>query len=259
MGIALELFLVPFSIIDGGIAGIAIMVSHISKFALSVLLFTINIPFLILGYYQLGKGFAFSSLYGITVMSLTTYMLHHIEPFPDDRLLAILFGGILLGSGVGLVIRYGGCLDGVEVLSILIAKRLRASVGTIIMVFNVVIFVIAGFVFEWSSAMYSMVTYYVATRVIDLVVEGVNKSKSVTIISAQSKAISDDIVQKLGRTTTIMPGRGGYSGMSMEVIYCVISQIELAKLKLIVQNHDEKAFIAVENVADVFGGSFSRK
>lgn len=259
MGIALELFLVPYSIIDGGIAGIAIMSSHLTSMPLSVLLFTINIPFLIIGYHQLGRAFAFSTLYGITVMALTTHFLHHIEPFPDDRLLAVLFGGIILGAGVGVVIRYGGCLDGVEVLSILIAKKTRMSVGMIIMLFNIVIFIVAGFVFEWSSAMYSIVTYYLATKIIDLVVEGLNKSKSVTIITQKSKQISDDIVKQLGRTTTIMPARGGYSGNDTEVIYCVVSQLELPKLKAIVQRNDATAFIAIEQVSDVMGGSFSRK
>lgn len=256
MGVALEKFLVPYSIIDGGIAGISIMLSHLSTIPLSVLLFIINIPFLIIGYRQLGKSFAFSTLYGIAVMSFTTALLHDAPPFPDDKLLAVLFGGIVLGMGVGLVIRYGGCLDGVEVLSILISKRLRISVGNIIMIFNVIIFIIAGFVFEWSSAMYSMITYYIAIKVIDIVVEGLNESKSVTIISQKYEQISQEIVERLGRTTTLMHATGGFSGQETKVIYCVVSRIELSKLKSIVQQHDANAFIAVESVADVIGGSF---
>jgi len=258
MGIALEKFLVPYEIIDGGIAGISIMLSHLTPFPLSVLLFIINFPFLIIGYKQLGKGFAFSTLYGIAVMSITTAFLHHSGPFPDDKLLAVLFGGILLGMGVGLVIRYGGCLDGIEVVSILISKKMKASVGTIIMVFNVVIFIVAGFVFEWSSAMYSIVTYYLASKVIDIVVEGVNESKSVTIISQKYEDISQEIIHKLGRSTTLMHATGGFSGQEVKVIYCVVSRIELSKLKSLVQLKDAEAFIAVESVADVVGGSFSR-
>ena len=259
MGVALEKFLVPYEIIDGGIAGISIMLAHLTPLPLSVLLFVINVPFLIIGYKHLGKAFAFSTLYGITVMSLTTAMLHHSGPFPGDKLLAVLFGGMLLGMGVGLVIRYGGCLDGVEVISILISKKMKASVGTIIMVFNVIIFIIAGFVFEWSSAMYSIVTYYLASKVIDIVVEGLNESKSVTIISQKYDEISQEIVEKLGRTTTLMHATGGFSGQEVKVIYCVVSRIELSKLKSIVQLKDEQAFIAVESVADVVGGSFSRQ
>ncbi|URN92585.1 MAG: YitT family protein [Candidatus Pristimantibacillus lignocellulolyticus] len=256
MGVALEKFLVPYNIIDGGIAGISIMVSHLTSLPLSILLFVLNIPFLIIGYKQLGKGFAFSTLYGIAIMSLTTAMLHHSTPFPDDKLLAVLFGGMVLGMGVGLVIRYGGCLDGVEVISILISKKLKISVGNIIMVFNVVIFVIAGFVFEWSSAMYSMVTYYIAIKVIDIVVEGLNESKSVMIISNKYEEISQLIVDRLGRTTTLLHASGGYSGQDTKVIYCVVSRIELSKLKSIVQAADSQAFMAVESVADVVGGSF---
>lgn len=259
MGIALEKFLVPYEIIDGGIAGISIMLSHLTPLPLSVLLFILNFPFLIFGYKQLGKTFAFSTLYGIAVLSLTTAFLHRSGPFPDDKLLAVLFGGMLLGMGVGLVIRFGGCLDGIEVISILISKRIKASVGTIIMVFNVIIFIIAGFVFEWSSAMYSIVTYYLASKVIDIVVEGLNESKSVTIISPKYEEISQDIVDKLGRTTTLMHATGGFSGQEVKVIYCVVSRIELSKLKSIVQLKDAKAFIAIESVADVIGGSFSRQ
>ncbi|MCR8657047.1 YitT family protein [Paenibacillus endoradicis] len=256
MGVALEKFLVPYNIIDGGIAGISIMVSHLTSLPLSILLFVLNIPFLIIGYKQLGKGFAFSTLYGIAIMSLTTAMLHNSVPFPDDKLLAVLFGGMVLGMGVGLVIRYGGCLDGVEVISILISKKLKISVGNIIMVFNVVIFIIAGFVFEWSSAMYSMVTYYIAIKVIDIVVEGLNESKSVMIISNKYDEISQLIVDRLGRTTTLLHASGGYSGQDTKVIYCVVSRIELSKLKSIVQAADSNAFMAVESVADVVGGSF---
>lgn len=259
MGIALEKFLIPYEIIDGGIAGISIMLSHLTPLPLSILLFVINIPFLIVGYRHLGKAFAYCTLYGITVLSLTTAFLHHSAPFPDDKLLAVLFGGILLGMGVGLVIRYGGCLDGIEVISIMISKKIKASVGTIIMVFNVVIFIVAGFVFEWSSAMYSIVVYYLASKVIDIVVEGLNESKSVTIISQKYDEISQEIIKKLGRSTTLMHATGGFSGQDVKVIYCVVSRIELSKLKSLVQLKDAQAFIAVESVADVVGGSYSRQ
>jgi len=258
MGVALELFLVPFDIIDGGIAGVSIMLSALTPLPLSLYLFIINVPFLILGYKQLGKTFAISTLYGITVMSLTTAMLHHVEAFPDDKLLAVLFGGMILGAGVGLVIRYGGALDGIEIVSILISKKLRMAVGQVIMLFNVIIFLVAGFVFEWSSAMYSMVTYYIAIKVIDIVVEGLEESKSVTIISKEYDEISQSIVDRLGRSTTLLQATGGYSGEDTKVIYCVVSRLELAKLKGIVQAIDEKAFIAVEHVSDVMGGNFSK-
>lgn len=259
MGVALEKFLVPFEIIDGGIAGISIMLSSLTPVPLSVYLFVVNLPFLILGYKQLGKTFAISTLYGITVMSLTTAALHHSGAFPEDKLLAVLFGGIILGAGVGLVIRYGGSLDGIEIVSILLSKKLRMAVGQIIMLFNLVIFIVAGFVFEWTSAMYSILTYYIAIKVIDIVVEGLDESKSVTIISKEYEEISQTIMDRLGRSTTLLQARGGYSGDATQVIYCVVSRLELAKLKGIVQEIDTNAFIAVEHVSDVMGGNFSKK
>ncbi|MFD0588759.1 YitT family protein [Paenibacillus sp. GCM10027627] len=258
MGVALEKFLVPFEIIDGGIAGISIMLSTLTPIPLSVYLFIANLPFLILGYKQLGKTFAISTLYGIIVMSLTTAALHHSGPFPEDKLLAVLFGGIILGAGVGLVIRYGGSLDGIEIVSILVSKKLRMAVGQVIMLFNVIIFIIAGFVFEWTSAMYSMLTYYIAIKMIDIVVEGLDESKSVTIISKEHDEISQAIMDRLGRGTTLLQARGGYSGDETQVIYCVVSRLELAKLKGIVQSIDENAFIAIEHVTDVMGGNFSK-
>lgn len=258
MGVALEKFVVPHQIIDGGIAGVSIMLSHLTKLPLSVYLFVVNVPFLILGYKQLGKTFAFSTLYGITVMSLTTAILHQTGAFTEEKLLAVLFGGLMLGIGVGLVIRFGGALDGIEILSILISKKLRMAVGQVIMIFNVIIFVVAGFVFDWNSAMYSMFTYYIAIKMIDIVVEGLDESKSVTIISKEYEEISQAIIDRLGRTTTLIQAKGGYTGDNTQIIYCVVSRIELAKLKGIVQSIDEKAFIAIEHVADVMGGGFSK-
>lgn len=258
MGVALELFLVPNDVIDGGIAGISIMLAELTPLPLGLYLFVVNVPFLILGYKQIGKTFAISTLYGIAVMSVTTAMLHHVEAFTDEKLLAVLFGGLILGAGVGLVIRYGGSLDGVEIVSILISKKLRMPVGQIIMVFNVIVFIIAGFVFTWDSAMYSMFTYYIAIKLIDIVVEGLEESKSVTIISAEYEEISQAIMDRLGRGTTLIQARGGYSKEDTQMIYCVVTRLELAKLKSIVQSIDERAFIAIESVSDVMGGNFSK-
>ncbi|KRE44822.1 YitT family protein [Paenibacillus sp. Soil522] len=258
MGVSLELFLVPNNVIDGGIAGISIMLAYLTPLPLGLYLFIVNVPFLILGYKQIGKTFAISTLYGIIVMSVTTTLLHHVDAFTEEKLLAVLFGGLILGAGVGLTIRFGGSLDGVEIVSILISKKLRMPVGQIIMIFNVVIFVVAGFVFEWDSAMYSMFTYYIAIKLIDIVVEGLDESKSVTIISSEFEEISQAIIDRLGRTTTLIQARGGYSKDETQMIYCVVSRLELAKLKAIVQSIDQNAFIAIEHVSDVMGGGFSK-
>ncbi|MED5020275.1 YitT family protein [Paenibacillus chibensis] len=258
MAVALEVFLVPNDIIDGGITGISIVLSKITTLPLGIFLFVINLPFLFLGYKQIGKTFAFSTLYGIIVMSVTTQLLHHVSPFTNEKILAVLFGGLILGLGVGLVIRYGGSLDGTEIVAILLSKKTRVPVGQIIMIMNVFIFIIAGFVFGWDSAMYSIFTYYMASKVMDIVVEGLNESKSVTIISGEYEEISQTIQDRLGRTTTFIYARGGYSGEDTQMIYCVVTRLELAKLKSVVHEIDPKAFIAIESVSDVLGGNFEK-
>ncbi|MEC0242953.1 YitT family protein [Paenibacillus dokdonensis] len=258
MAVALEVFLVPNDIIDGGITGISIVLSKITALPLGIFLFVINLPFLFLGYKQIGKTFAFSTLYGIIVMSVTTQLLHHVSPFTNEKILAVLFGGLILGLGVGLVIRFGGSLDGTEIVAILLSKKTRMPVGQIIMVMNVFIFIIAGFVFGWDSAMYSIFTYYMASKVMDIVVEGLNESKSVTIISGEYEEISQTIQDRLGRSTTFIYARGGYSGEDTQMIYCVVTRLELAKLKSVVHEIDPKAFIAIEHVSDVLGGNFEK-
>ncbi|WP_336773670.1 YitT family protein [Paenibacillus sp. MMO-58] len=259
MGVSLELFLVPNDVIDGGITGISIMVSELTHLPLGLFIFILNIPFLFIGFKQIGKTFAVSTLYGIAVMSITTQLLHHVHAFTEEKLLAVLFGGIILGAGVGLVIRFGGSLDGTEILAILASKKFGMPVGQIIMIVNVFIFVLAGFVFEWNSAMYSMVTYYLATKVMDIVVEGIEESKSVTIISSAYEEIAETIMTRLGRSTTYIQARGGYSREETQMVYCVVSRLEVAKLKAIVHDIDTRAFIAIENVADVQGGGFTKK
>lgn len=258
MAVALEVFLVPNDIIDGGITGISIVLSKITALPLGIFLFVINLPFLFLGYKQIGKTFAFSTLYGIVVMSVTTQLLHHVSPFTNEKILAVLFGGLILGLGVGLVIRFGGSLDGTEIVAILLSKKTRMPVGQIIMIMNVFIFIIAGFVFGWDSAMYSIFTYYMASKIMDIVVEGLNESKSVTIISGEYEEISQTIQDRLGRSTTFIYARGGYSGEDTQMIYCVVTRLELAKLKSVVHEIDPKAFIAIEHVSDVLGGNFEK-
>ena len=157
MAVGLELFLVPNQILDGGVVGVSIIISHLTGVRLGVFIFILNIPFFFLGYKQIGKTFALSTLFGITILSLCTSYLHHIDAFTKDLLLSTVFGGIVLGVGVGLVIRHGGSLDGSEILAILFNKALPFSVGEIIMIINLVIFSVAGFVFTWEQAMYSFI------------------------------------------------------------------------------------------------------
>jgi uncharacterized membrane-anchored protein YitT (DUF2179 family) len=259
MAVALEIFLVPNQIIDGGITGISIVLSKVTALPLGIFIFILNLPFLLVGYKQIGKTFAISTLYGVAVMSITTMLLHHVEPFTNETILAVLYGGLILGFGVGLVIRFGGALDGSEIVAILLSKKLRVPVGQIIMFFNVFIFIIAGFVFGADSAMYSIFAFYLAAKVMDVVVEGLDESKSVQIISGDYDEISEAIMQRLGRSTTFIYAKGGFNKQDTQMIYCVITRLEVAKLKSVVHEIDPNAFISIQNVADVMGGSTDKK
>ncbi|WP_413466002.1 YitT family protein [Metabacillus litoralis] len=259
MAVGLEIFLVPNKVIDGGIVGISIILSHLLGWKLGLFIFLLNIPFFFIGYKQIGKTFALSTLFGISILSVATVLLHPVPAFTEDVLLATVFGGITLGIGVGIVIRYGGSLDGTEILAILANKKLPFSVGEIIMFFNIFILGSAGFVFGWNRAMYSLIAYFVAFKTIDIVIEGLDESKSAWIISDQYQEIGDAILARLGRGVTYLNGEGAYTGDDKKVIFCVITRLEEAKLKSIVEDLDTSAFLAVANIAEVRGGRFKKK
>ncbi|MBP1932053.1 YitT family protein [Ammoniphilus resinae] len=259
LSVGLEIFLVPNNIIDGGIVGISIILSHLSGWKIGLFLFFLNLPFLLLGYKQIGKTFALSTLFGVTVMSIATTLLHPVPVFTHDPLLASVFGGIILGIGVGLVIRYGGSLDGTEIIAILFNKKTPFSVGEIVMFFNLFILGSAGFVFGWDHAMYSLIAYYIAYKMIDITIEGFDESKSVWIISDYHQGIGDAILARLGRGVTYLDGEGGYSGDEKKVIFCVITRLEQAKLKYLVEEIDPSAFLAIGNIHDIKGGRFKKR
>nr|WP_245890274.1 YitT family protein [Rummeliibacillus pycnus] len=259
MAIGLELFLVPNKILDGGIVGISIIISHLTDLPLGIFIFLLNIPFIFLGYKQIGKTFALSTALGITTLSTFTIVLHQFEPFTNDLLLSTVFGGIVLGIGIGLVIRYGGSLDGTEILAILFNKKLPFSVGEIIMFFNLIIFTIAGFIFTWEQAMYSGLAYFIAYKMIDIVIQGLDESKAVYIISDEYNEIGRAIIDRLGRGVTYLTGEGAYTGDSKKVIFTVITRLEESKLTTIVGELDANAFLAIGNIAEVRGGRFKKK
>lgn len=259
VSVGLEIFLVPNHIIDGGIVGISIIVSHLSGLPLGIFLFLLNLPFLVLGYKQIGKTFAMSTLYGVSVMSIGTFLLHPVPPLTEEYFLASIFGGVILGIGVGIVIRFGGSLDGTEIIAILFNKRLPFSVGEIVMFFNLFILGSAGFVFGWDRAMYSLVAYYIAYKMIDITMEGFEESKAVWIISDEAREIGSAIMDRLGRGVTYLHGEGGFSGGQKRIIFCVITRLEEAKMKSIVQELDPAAFLAVGNIHDVKGGRFKKR
>ncbi|MEH6939720.1 YitT family protein [Bacillus sp. JJ664] len=259
MAVCLKAFFIPTDIIDGGIVGISLILSHITSINLGIFLFILNLPFVLVGYKQIGKTFAISTLFGISLLSVFTSLFKDIPHLTADPLLASLFGGLGLGIGVGLVIRYGGSLDGTEIIGILLSKSTPFSIGEVVMAFNVFILGSAGFVFGWDNAMYSLIAYYVAFKTIDLTIEGFQDTKSVWIISDNDKEIGDALNARLGRGVTYFHGEGGFMGEDKKIIFTVISRLEEAKLKSIVEDFDENAFVAIGNIADVKGGKFKKK
>nr|WP_054950842.1 YitT family protein [Numidum massiliense] len=259
MAVALEIFLVPNRVIDGGITGIAIILSHILQIKLGLLLFVLNFPFFFLGYKQIGKTFTISAVFGVVIMSIGTVQLHDIKPLTDDPLLAAVFGGITLGIGVGLVIKNGGSLDGTEIMAILFNKKLPFSVGEVIMFFNIFILGSAGFVFGWNHAMYSLIAYFIAYKMMDIVIEGFDSTKSVWIISDRHQEIGEALLHRLGRGVTYLNGEGGYTGDEKKMIFCVVTRLEEAKLKAIVDEFDSQAFLAIGDIHDVKGGQFKKR
>jgi uncharacterized membrane-anchored protein YitT (DUF2179 family) len=256
--IGLEIFLVPNNIVDGGIVGISMVTSYLSQLPLGIFTFALNIPFLIIGYKQIGKSFVLSTVLAVVCLSIGVSILHPIPGLTHDIFLAAVFGGIINGMGVGLIIRAGGSLDGTEIVAIILDKKISFSIGEIVMFFNFFILVGAGFVYGWDRAMYSLVTYFIAFKVIDIVVEGLDESKAVTVVSDQYEQITEAVTARLGRGVTLLNGQGGFSKAATNVIYVVVSRLELAKLKSIILNFDQNALITVGNV-EVAGKKYKKK
>jgi uncharacterized membrane-anchored protein YitT (DUF2179 family) len=259
MAYGLEAILIPNDMIDGGVTGLSMILSSVTPINLSIFLVLLNLPFFFLGYKQIGKTFAFSMLYGIIALSIATSFMHHVEPIVTDSLLAVVFGGLTLGLGVGLTLRNGGVLDGTETLALLIEKKVPFSVGEIIMFVNVIIFSIAAFVFGLENALFSMLTYFIAFKTIDVVVKGLEDMKSMYIISDNTAEIADAITERLGRGVTYLHGEGSYSGEDKRVILCVFTRLEETKMKDIIREIDPKAFTISTDVAEVRGGRFKKK
>ena len=249
---ALEQFLIPNTILDGGVTGISIIIYKLTNIPLSVLVLLINIPFIYIGYRNLGKRFLARTIYSMLVFSLFLSFFELFEPLTEEMLLATVFGGAILGVGVGLIIRSGGCNDGTESVAIVISKRTSLSVGQIVLIFNLVIYVVAGFIFGFDRAMYSLLTYIITFKVIDFVSEGLEQAKAAMIITDKGSNISEEIYKKLGRTTTTIKAKGLITG-EKEVMYCVLTRIEIFELRHIVEEMDESAFVTITDVSDIIG------
>ncbi|HEY0078478.1 MAG TPA: YitT family protein [Pyrinomonadaceae bacterium] len=247
-------FLLSSRFIDGGVTGISMLVSEVLGFPLSILLLLINLPFIALGYRQIGKRFAVKSSLAIAGLSLCLAFVK----FPDvtpDKLLTAVFGGFFIGAGIGLAIRGGAVLDGTEVAALLISKRGHLlRVGDIILILNIFIFSAAAFLLGIESALYSILTYFAASRTIDFLIHGIEEYTAVTIISDHSEEIRQAITRVLGRGVTVYKGRRGWTDVEQDILFCVVTRLEIGRIQNVAIDIDEAAFIIVNPLADAKGG-----
>lgn len=249
---ALECFLIPNTILDGGVTGISIIIFKLFNIPLWLLVIVLNIPFIFIGYRNLGERFLVRAIYSMLSFSLFIAFFELMQPFTDEIILAVVFGGALYGLGVGLVIHFGGCVDGTESVAIVISKKTSLSVGQVVLVFNLIIFGAAGFIFGIDRSLYSLLTYVITFKVIDFVSEGLEQAKAALIVTDKGTDLSKEIYKRLGRTTTSIRGKGLISG-EKEVMYCVLTRIEVFELKHIVEEMDESAFVTILEVSDIIG------
>ena len=249
---ALECFLIPNTILDGGITGISIIIHKLFGLPLWLLIIIINIPFVYVGYRNLGKSFLIRTLFSMGCFALFLSYFELVEAFTEEILLATVFGGALYGLGVGIIIHFGGCIDGTESVAIVISKKTSFSVGQVVLFFNIIIFGVAGFLFGLDRALYSLLTYVITFKVIDFVSEGLEQAKAALIVTDKGTDLSREIYKRLGRTTTTIRGKGLISG-EKEVLYCVLTRLEVYELNRIVEDMDESAFVTILDVSDIIG------
>ncbi len=257
-------FLTPVKLYDSGISGTSMLLSQITqgKLSLSLCLLLLNIPLFVFGYRKQGKTFTIYSVYAVAVYSLGAWLITDVLPMDvslasplagNDLLLCALFGGLISGIGSGLTIRFGGAIDGVEVMSVIFAKKIGITVGTFVMVYNVILYVVCGVVMgSWILPLYSIVTYGATLKTIDFIVEGLDRSKAAMIVTAKPDEICDTLMTTFESGATKISVKGGYSGTDKTMIYFIMDRFQISKMREIVHTIDEGAFITITEVADVF-------
>jgi len=262
-GFGLKGFLLPNSFIDGGAMGISLLISETTSVALSILIVVVNIPFIILGFSQIGKQFAFKSIFAIIGLAL----LVHFIPYPfitSDKLLIAVFGGFFLGVGIGMAIRGGAVIDGTEVLAIYLSKKTGLTIGDVILLFNIIIFSFGAYILSIEIALYAILTYLAAAKTVDFVIEGVEEYTGITIISDQNEKIRLMITEKLGRGVTIYAGKGGFGKKGndlkqIDILYTVITRLEIARLRTEIDKIDPNSFIIMNSIKDTKGGMIKKR
>jgi len=261
-GFGLNGFLLPNKFIDGGVTGVSLLLTELTQLPFSVLIILINISFIFLSYFTLGKSFAIKTLLAILGLGICVAFVH----FPiitNDKLLVAVFGGIFLGAGIGLTIRGGGVIDGTEVLAIYVSKKMGVTIGDIIIMINVAIFGSAAFLLSIETALYSMITYFAASKTLDFIIEGIDEYIGVTIVSPHCKEMRDMIVQTMGRGVTIYKGAKGVGKTGerddLDIIYTVITRLEINKLNTEIEKISPTAFVVMTSVKDTRGGMIKKK
>jgi len=267
----ITVFLAPVKLYDSGISGTSMLLSQITpeQFSLSLFLLVLNIPLFIFGYKKQGALFTAYSLYAVAMYSLGAWLITDVLPIDvslasplagNDLLLCALFGGLISGVGSGLTIRFGGAIDGVEVMAVVFAKRLGMTVGTFVMIYNVILYVISGMVMNsWILPLYSIVTYGAGLKTIDFIVEGIDRSKAAMIVTTKPDDIADVLVYEFGSGLTKIPVKGGYSRSEKSLLYFILDRFQISRMKDIVHKIDKEAFITITEVADVFKANMEKE
>lgn len=261
-GFGLKGFLLPNHFIDGGATGISLLLQNITSLSLSIILVLVNIPFLILATQTIGKKFAIKSIIAIALLALAVHFIDY-PIITEDKLLISIFGGFFLGLGIGMAMRGGSVIDGTEVLAIYLSRKLSLTIGDVLLLINIIIFSIGAYVLSIETALYAILTYLAAAKTVDFIVDGVEEYIGVTIISKEYEAIRIMLTEKLRRACTVYAGKGGFGKpgdvFDKEIIYIIITRLELARLQTEIDKIDKKAFIIMNVVKDLKGGMIKRK
>lgn len=269
--IGVTMFLAPVNLYDSGISGTSMLLWQITpdEFSLSLFLIVLNIPLFLFGMKKQGLVFTIYSVFSVFVYAVASFIISYVLPVDvstaspfagQDLLLCAAFGGLISGVGSGLTIRFGGAIDGIEVLAVIFAKRIGITVGTFVMIYNVILYIIIGAIFNsWTLPLYSIITYCVAIKAVDFIVEGLDKAKSFMIITTKEDEICKAISEEFGKGITIMNATGYYSQEAKSVIYVVVNRFQIARLKNIINEIDPYAFITITEISDVVGTKVKKK
>lgn len=250
---SIEEFLAPNNIYDGGIVGISMIIDYYLPLKLSHIIVILSIPFVIFGIKRLGKRFVVKFIYATIVFSVMTEVFAPFANATREKILAVVFGGIFLGAGVGLVLRGGGCLDGTEIVGVIMSRKFSVSTAQVVLIFNIIIYTVAGFCFSLDSGMYSLIMYLITSKVIDYVEIGLDSAKSVIMITEDGTALAEKIYEELGRTVTFIKGEGLVSNSKKVILYCVVTRAEIFELKSIIKSVHGSTFTTISEVSEIVG------